>query len=95
MQSKEPSPSLQSPSLPSLHICLLCKKEIRQQALEYLNSNIVEQRDNGDFVIAMNVPFERMWFSLLMGFGDKVQVLEPEELKTMLKQKAEEILSIY
>jgi predicted DNA-binding transcriptional regulator YafY len=30
-----------------------------------------------------------------MGFGDKVQVLEPVELKALLKQKAEEILSIY
>lgn len=77
------------------HIRLLCKNEIRQQALEYLNSNIVEQHENGDFIITMNVPFERMWFSLLLGFGDKVRVLEPDELKAMLKKKAEEILSIY
>jgi predicted DNA-binding transcriptional regulator YafY len=77
------------------HIRLLCKKEIRQQALEYLNSNTIEEYENGDFIITMNVPFERMWFSLLLGFGDKAQVLEPDELKVMLKQKAEEILSIY
>ena len=77
------------------HIRLLCKNEIRQQALEYLSSNTIEEHENGDFIITMNVPFEHMWFSLLMGFGDKVQVLEPDELKAMLKQKAEEILSIY
>jgi len=74
---------------------LLCKSEIRQQALEYINGTIVEERENGDFVMAMNVPFERMWFSLLMGFGRHVEVLEPEHLKIMLRKKAEEILSIY
>lgn len=76
-------------------IRLLCKKETRQQVLEYLKGNIVEERNNGDFVIAMNLPFERMWFSLLLGFGDKVEVLQPEELKSMLKEKAEEIISVY
>lgn len=78
-----------------LHIRLLCKKEIRQQVIEYLNGNIIEERDNGDFIIEKNVPMERMWFSLLLGFGNQVEVLEPDELKMMLKQKAEEILSIY
>lgn len=77
------------------HIRLLCKKEIRQQVLEYLNVYKMEELDTGDFIITLNVPFERMWFSLLLGFGNKVQVLEPDELKVKLKQKAEEILSIY
>lgn len=76
-------------------IRLLCKREIKQQVLEYLNCNIIEEHKNGDFILSMSVPFERMWFSLLMGFGNKVQVLEPNELKIKLKQKAKEILSIY
>lgn len=75
------------------HIRLLCKKEIRQQALEYLNGRIVEERENGDFIFAMDVPWERMWYSLLLGFGGQITVLEPEALKTMLRQTAEEILS--
>lgn len=78
-----------------LNIRLLCKKEIRQQVLEYLNCCIEQEYENGDFVAAMNVPYERMWFSLLMGFGNQVQVLEPVELKAMLRQKAEDILSLY
>lgn len=77
------------------HIKLLCKKEIRKQALEYLGANIIEEQADEDFVIELHVPYERMWFSLLLGFGNQVEVLEPEELKIMLKQKAEEILSIY
>ncbi|HCA30726.1 MAG: YafY family protein [Eubacteriales bacterium] len=78
-----------------IHMKLLCKKEIRQQALEYLGKNIIETKENGDFIIENHAPFERMWFSLLLGFGNQVEVLEPEELKNMLKEKAEEILSNY
>lgn len=78
------------------HILLRCKKEARQQALEYLGDNIVEEFENGDFLLRpRDVPMERMWFSLLMGFGDQVEVLQPEELRDMLAEKAREILSIY
>lgn len=74
---------------------VLCKGEVRQQILEYLRCHIIEERKNGDFVIEIRLPFERMWFSLLMGFGDKVRVLDSDDLKKMLKQKAEEIFSLY
>ena len=77
------------------HIRLLCKKEAQKQALEYLSSNVVEEYGNGDFIIEMNVPLERMWLSLLLGFGNQIEVLEPEVLRIMLKEKAKEILSIY
>jgi len=74
---------------------ILCKGEIRQQVSEYLSSNIIKQQENGDFFIEINMPFEHMWFSLLLGFGDKIKVLDCDELKAMLKQKAKEIISIY
>ncbi len=77
-----------------LNIRLLCKNGVRHQVMEYLSDNIVEERENGDFVIKMNVPLERMWFSLLMGFDKQVEVLEPESLKVMLRERAEEILSV-
>ncbi|MGL5436984.1 MAG: helix-turn-helix transcriptional regulator [Lachnospiraceae bacterium] len=77
-------------------ICLKCKKAIRQQVFEYLGSEIIEEFDNGDFILLIQgLPFERLWFSLLMGFGSQVEVLEPVELKDMLREKAREILSIY
>ena len=63
--------------------------------MEYLSSDIIEEYDNGDFLLQLHVPFERMWFSLLLGFGNQIEVVEPQELKTMLRQKAQEVLEIY
>ncbi len=79
-----------------LDIKLLCRREVRQQVLEYLNGEIIAEHESGEVIYAMRLPEnERMWFSLLLGFGDQVQVLEPDELRRRLRQKAEEILGIY
>lgn len=78
-----------------LSIRVLCKAQIRQQALEYLGRDIVETRENGDFVLALHVPWERMWFSILMGFGDQVEVLSPEAVRQRLRQRAQEIAGLY
>jgi predicted DNA-binding transcriptional regulator YafY len=74
---------------------LLIKGEARQQAEEYLKARLVEEKENGDAVYDFCAPFERMWFSLLLGFGDRVQVLEPEELQKRLRNSAREVLALY
>ena len=75
---------------------LLCRAEVRAPAMEYLKGSIVEERENGDFVMVMNgVENERMWFSLLLGFGASVQVLEPQEIIDRLKEKSQEIQNLY
>lgn len=79
-----------------LDITLLCKADIEVQVCEYLDGYITETRDNGDFIMHMQVPEdERIWFAVLLSFGDKVTVLEPESLKTRLTKTAKNILSLY
>lgn len=79
-----------------LGIKLLCQGNVRQQVLEYLTGQVVDTLPNGDFTFAMHLPeSERMWFSLLLGFGNTVEVLEPEGLRTSLRDKAAEVLSLY
>lgn len=78
------------------NIRLQCKKESRHSVFEYLGTNIIDELDTGDFILQLDhVPVERMWLSILLGFGSQVKVLEPEEVKDMLKEKAEQILSLY
>lgn len=77
-------------------IKLLCRAEVKIPVIEYLKGSVLEEHENGDFVISLHLPEnERMWFSLLLGFGDKVKVLEPQELKDRLIQKACEIKNLY
>ena len=68
-----------------LNITLLCKADVRVQVREYLAGDIAETLDNGDFIMRMSVlEDERTWYAMLLSFGDKVKVLEPEDLKTRL-----------
>lgn len=79
-----------------MDIKLLCRAEVKVPVMEYLKGTILEEHENGDFIISLHLPEnERMWFSLLLGFGDKVKVLEPKELKDKLLQKACEIQNLY
>ncbi|MCL2708791.1 MAG: YafY family transcriptional regulator [Defluviitaleaceae bacterium] len=77
-------------------VTLLCKAEARVQICEYLGGNIIETRENGDFIMRVRAQEdERTWFAMLLSFGDKITVQEPEELKTRLAETAGSILSLY
>ena len=79
-----------------LSITLLCKAEARVQVCEYLDGEIVETHENGDFIMRMDaLEDERIWFAMLLSFGNKVTVLKPDELKTRLAETAKNILSLY
>ncbi len=72
---------------------LICKAEARVAVTEYLKPRIIEQLDNGDLIMEIHaVENERMWYSLLMGFGGSVRVLEPQWVVDMIKGKCEDIL---
>jgi len=80
----------------SLDITIICKAEIKVPICEYLGGTIVETLENGDFIMQLNaLEDERMWFAMLLSFGDKVTVLQPESLKMRLMKTAENILSLY
>jgi len=78
------------------NITLLCKSCVKVQASEYLNGTITQTHENGDFTMRIHaIEDERMWFAMLLSFGNMVEVLEPAELKTRLIETAENILSVY
>ena len=80
----------------SLAITILCKAAVKTQIYEYLGGTITQAFENGDFIMRMNVlNDERMWFAMLLSFGDQVTVIGPEELKVRLVKTAKEILSNY
>lgn len=75
---------------------LRCAASVRGAALEYLGGAVVKELPGGDCELLLpERPFERMWFSLLMGFGGGIEVLEPDTLRRMLREKAREMTALY
>lgn len=88
--------SAKADSREQYHVRLRCTKAALQQVQEYLRGKVVKVYDGGDTELLLpEKPFERMWFSLLLGFGNEVEVLEPVSLRQMLQDKAKEICDLY
>ncbi|MDQ0194884.1 helix-turn-helix transcriptional regulator [Paenibacillus wynnii] len=77
--------------------CIIrCKAEVKMFAMEYLNGSIEKDYANGDFILKLYVPEnEHLWFGTILSLGNKVVVLEPEELKQRILKKAREIIKLY
>jgi len=73
-----------------------CKHEARVLVLEYLGGDIIEEYENGDCVMKLaSMVNDRIGFSLLMGFGDMVEVLEPEHLRERLRNMGQKLSALY
>lgn len=70
--------------------------QIKIKCREYLNIEITREFENGDFEFCIHVPQnETFWFGVLLSFGNKVKVLEPQSIIDKISQTCEEVLSIY
>lgn len=75
---------------------ILCEEDIRISIEEYFpNAKTVEHGD-GKFILQFpGVMNEVFWKGLLFTYGNKVKIIEPEELKMEFMSKAKEIIDMY
>jgi predicted DNA-binding transcriptional regulator YafY len=75
---------------------LKCRKDALVLALEYLGGDVIEEYENGDALLSLHgMDGDRLWFSFLLGFGDAVEVVEPEHLRRRVSETAERIFNLY
>ncbi len=79
-----------------IQVKLLGKSDIKVKCLEYLKGEILSEEENGDFILTFSVPHnEVFWYGALLSFGNKIKVLEPQELRDKICRTCEEILDEY
>ncbi|MBN2441966.1 MAG: YafY family transcriptional regulator [Spirochaetales bacterium] len=62
---------------------------------EYFEDNQITFLDNGEIEVTMSVPEDEWIYSLILSYGEHVQVIEPPHIRTIIQKKAEKILSHY
>lgn len=78
------------------HIRICGKSIIKSKCREYLNGEITQEFENGDFEFSFYVPeHEIFWYGALLSFGDKARVIEPAKIKERILQTCREILHVY
>lgn len=78
------------------NIKLYCCSDIKSKCMEYLKGDIESEFENGDFIFTFSVPENEMfWYGVLLSFGNKIKVLEPQVLQNKILKTCQEILQEY
>lgn len=79
-----------------VNVRVLCKKEIRISIEEYFPNAQITESEADNFILQFpGVMSEVFWKGLLFSYGNKIKIIEPEELKFEFMSKAKEIIDMY
>lgn len=79
-----------------VHIKLYGKAIIKAKCREYLNGRITQEFENGDFEFCLSVPeHETFWYGVILSFGNKAKIIEPQEIKECIIKTCKEIQKEY
>lgn len=79
-----------------VHAKVLCHNSIRILIEEYFPNGKITELKNENFMLQFTVPEnEIVWIGILLNLGNKIKIIEPEELKQKFVLKAQEIIDNY
>ncbi len=79
-----------------VHVKLYGKAPIKAKCREYLNGQITQEFENGDFEFSFSVPeHETFWYGVILSFGNKAKIIEPQEIKERIIKTCKEIQMEY
>ena len=79
-----------------VHIKLHGKAIIKTKCREYLNGQITQEFENGDFEFCFSAPeHETFWYGVILSFGNKAKIIEPQEIKERIIKTCKEIQMEY
>ncbi|OGU81012.1 MAG: hypothetical protein A2499_09770 [Stygiobacter sp. RIFOXYC12_FULL_38_8] len=78
-----------------INIVLRYSAEIKAQVEEYFDEGTIEYQDDGSMIVRIAMPNDNWLHSIILGSGEHVEVLEPEYLRNIIKEKAEKICMNY
>ena len=79
-----------------VHVRLYGKAVIKAKCREYLNGQITQEFENGDFEFSFSAPkHETFWYGVILSFGNKAKIIEPQEIKDRIIKTCREIQMEY
>jgi predicted DNA-binding transcriptional regulator YafY len=78
-----------------IDITLKFKIEARTRVVDSFNEEQIQFYEDGTTKVNFTAPEDNWLFELILGFGSQVEVVEPLQLRLLIRQKAIEISNIY
>lgn len=80
----------------TVSVRLYGKASIKAKCREYLNGQVTKEYENGDFEFCFSVPeHETFWYGVILSFGNRVRIIEPQEIKDRILKTCKEIQMVY
>lgn len=77
------------------HIVMKFSQKVRSKVDDYFDEDQTTVNDTGDIIVSGDYPEGEWIYSTILSFGSDVEVLEPEHIREIIKERAEKILAIY
>ncbi len=79
----------------NISLVLRFAPEIRTRVEEYFESSSLIEDKNGYITLEAVFPEDEWVYSLILGFGEFVEVIKPDHIRGIIREKAEKISLIY
>ena len=77
------------------HIVLKFSLGVRSKVEDYFDEDQIVINNEGYIIVTLDYPEDEWVYSTILGFGSEVEVVEPESIRQIIKERAEKIFSIY
>ncbi len=71
------------------------RKEIAHKVFDEFDEKYIEHQDDGSFLVTIYYPINEWMVGHILSFGNFVEIIEPEEGKRLIKERAKLIYNIY
>ena len=62
----------------------------------YFALTIIQEYENGDFEFSFSAPkHETFWYGVILSFGNKARIIEPQEIKERILKTCKELQTEY
>ena len=90
-----PIDNVQSKHRKDVNLQLLIKSEMAYRVLDEFAGVIEEETEDGNYIVSLRWPEDNWVYGTILSFGEYIEVLEPEHIREIIRDKAKKIYEQY
>ena len=78
-----------------VNLVLKFKKDIAQRVEEFFDEESITVLENGDLIVKIGFPLDEWVYSIILSYGEYVEVLEPLFVREIIINRVKNVLDVY
>jgi predicted DNA-binding transcriptional regulator YafY len=81
--------------IPWVRLVMKFSSRVRFRVEDYFDEEMIEILPSGELLVTVDYPEDEWVYSLILGYGEYVQVLEPDHIRDIIRKKSQKIFDMY